>query len=108
MRTFYDQKLAMITQLRMTTDYYTKSHKTDKFQYNNEIHVMLGIQLFWVPYSIWLKRASERGNGKFRLEGKDSRGVLGWNQKRNQQNTHQLYVTKTNFGKQNSPVFFYP
>lgn len=37
----YDQKLARL----QTTEYYTKSHKTSKFQYNNVMHVMLGIQL---------------------------------------------------------------
>lgn len=54
--TFYDQKLVMIAQLQMTTEYYTKSHTTNKVQYNNAIHILLGIQLFWVPYSIWKKR----------------------------------------------------
>lgn len=66
MHIFYDQKLAMIAQLQTTTAYYIKSHKTNKFQYNNVIHVMLNIQLFWVPYSIWLERASNRGSGKVR------------------------------------------
>lgn len=46
--------------------YYTKSHK-NKFQYNKVIHITLGIQLFWVPYGSWLKKASERESGKVQL-----------------------------------------
>lgn len=90
----------------MTIDYYTKSHATNEFQYNNVINILLGIQLFWVPYSIWLKRASKRGNRKFQLEDIENVGALSWNQKHNQINTHELYVTRTDFEKQNSLVFF--
>lgn len=31
MSIFYDQRLAMIAQLQMTTEYYSKSHKTNNF-----------------------------------------------------------------------------
>lgn len=44
--TFYDQKLVMTAQLQMTTEYYTKSHRTNKVQYNNAIYILLGVQLF--------------------------------------------------------------
>lgn len=68
MHIFYDQKLAMIDQLQTTIEYYIipSLHK-NKFQYNDVIHITLGIQLFWVPYGSWLKRASERGSGKVQL-----------------------------------------
>lgn len=46
MHIFYDQELATIAQLQMTMEYFIKSHKTNTFQYNNVIHIMLGIQLF--------------------------------------------------------------
>lgn len=46
MHIFYDQELAMIAQLQMTMEYFTKSHETNTFQHNNAMHIMLGIQLF--------------------------------------------------------------
>lgn len=52
MHIFYDQELATIAQLQMTMEYFIKSHKTNTFQYNNVIHITLGVQLFWDPYSI--------------------------------------------------------
>lgn len=47
MHIFYDQKLAMIDQLQTTIEYYIipSLHK-NKFQYNDVIHITLGIQLF--------------------------------------------------------------
>lgn len=42
MHIFYDKELAMIAQLQMTTEYYNMFHTTNKFHYNNVIHILLG------------------------------------------------------------------
>lgn len=106
MHIFYDKELAMIAQLQMTTEYYTMSHTTNKFHYNNVIHILLGQSIVLSPIQHLIKKSEQRGRDeKVQLEGTESIADLGWNQKYNQVNTHELYITKTNSEKQMSLVF---
>ena len=66
MHIIYNQKLARL----QTTEYYTKSYKTSKFQYNNVIHIMLGIQLLLSPIQHQIKNSEQEREQKVSFGGK--------------------------------------
>lgn len=64
MHIFYDKELAIISQLQMTTNYYTMSHTTNKFHYNNVIHILLGQSIVLSPIQHLIKKSEQRGQGE--------------------------------------------
>lgn len=57
MHIFYGKELAMIAQLQITTEYYTMSHTTNKFHYNNAIHILLGQSIVLSPIQHLIKKS---------------------------------------------------